>query len=61
MSHHGTTRTFAYAPSIDRCDATRGYTKDNIRIICWAANCLLGTWGDEPALEIAKGIAKNAV
>jgi len=50
-----------YAPSIDRCDATRGYTKDNIRIICWAANCLLGTWGDEPALEIAKGIAKNAV
>jgi hypothetical protein len=50
-----------YAPSIDRRDATRGYTKDNIRIICWASNCLLGTWGDEPALEIAKGIAKNAV
>ena len=46
-----------YAPSIDRRDATRGYTKDNIRIICWAANCLLGTWGDGPAIEIARGIS----
>ena len=49
-----------YAPSIDRIDARRGYTTDNIRIICWAANLLLGTWGDGPALEIAKGIAKHS-
>ena len=48
-----------YAPSIDRKDATRGCTADNIRLICWAANCLLGTWGDEPALRIVKGTAKS--
>ena len=48
-----------YAPSIDRIDARRGYTADNIRIICWAANLLLGTWGDTPALKIAAGIAKR--
>ena len=47
-----------YAPSIDRIDARRGYTADNIRIICWAANLLLGTWGDEPAVTVATGIAR---
>lgn len=48
-----------FAPSIDRRDATKGYTPDNIRIICWAANCFLGTWGDGPALEIALGMARS--
>ena len=48
-----------YAPSIDRIDARRGYTADNIRIICWAANLLLGTWGDEPAMKVAIGIAQR--
>lgn len=48
-----------YAPSIDRIDARRGYTADNIRIICWAANLLLGTWGDGPAMKIAAGIARR--
>ena len=48
-----------YAPSIDRIDARRGYTADNIRIICWAANLLLGTWGDEPAVTVATGIARR--
>jgi len=49
-----------YAPSIDRIDARRGYTADNIRIICWAANLLLGTWGDEPAVTVATGIARRS-
>lgn len=48
-----------YAPSIDRIDARRGYTADNIRIICWAANLLLGTWGDGPAMKVAAGIARR--
>ena len=48
-----------YAPSIDRIDDRRGYTADNIRIICWAANLLLGTWGDKPAVKVATGIARR--
>ncbi len=48
-----------YAPSIDRIVARRGYTADNIRIICWEANLLLGTWGDEPAVTVATGIARR--
>ena len=50
-----------YAPSIDRRDVAVGYTADNIRIICWAVNCLLGTWGDEVAIRIATGIAERNV
>lgn len=49
-----------FMPSIDRRDATRGYTADNIRIVCWAANCLLGSWGDEAALEIARGMVSRS-
>lgn len=48
-----------YAPSIDRIDARAGYTADNIRIICWAANLLLGSWGDGPAEKVATGIARR--
>ena len=35
------------------------YTADNIRIVCWAANMLLGTWGDKPAMKVATGIARR--
>lgn len=35
------------SPSIDRIDPSGGYTYDNIRIVCHAINCALGTWGEE--------------
>jgi hypothetical protein len=41
-------------------DPRGGYTRGNIRVICWAANCLLSTWGDEVALDIARGIIGTA-
>jgi hypothetical protein len=34
-------------PSIDRIDSKRGYTYDNIRIICWGWNSAFKYWGDE--------------
>jgi hypothetical protein len=49
-----------YQPSIDRIDSSAGYTRGNIRVICWAVNCLLLTWGDEVALDIARGIVSVA-
>lgn len=36
-----------WRPSLDRIDAKRGYTKDNVRIVCVAVNTLLHDWGDE--------------
>jgi len=35
------------SPSIDRIDPKRGYTYDNIRILCFAMNSALGDWGEE--------------
>lgn len=35
------------SPSIDRRDNSKGYTKDNCRVISWAMNCALHTWGEE--------------
>jgi hypothetical protein len=35
-----------YAPSIDRIDATKGYTVGNVRIVCVAVNWALSDWGE---------------
>ena len=42
--------------SIDRIVPEKGYTIDNVRIVCWAINAAAGTWGLEKALEIMKKI-----
>ena len=45
-------------PSIDRKDRTKGYTMDNIRIVCWAMNCALSTWGEEKLKTVMQGWLK---
>lgn len=35
-----------WAPSIDRIDSTKGYTKNNSRIVCCAANFAMNMWGE---------------
>lgn len=35
-----------WMPSLDRIDCARGYTPDNVRIVCVAVNTLLQDWGD---------------
>lgn len=34
------------SPTIDRIDSAKGYTMDNVRIICWGLNCAFSTWGE---------------
>lgn len=36
-----------YGPSIDKIDHNKGYTKDNIRLVCVMVNLSLNTFGDE--------------
>ena len=31
--------------SIDRIDPSKGYTKENVRFVCWWVNAAMGTWG----------------
>lgn len=53
-----------YAPSLDRIDSHKGYTKDNVRVVLTAVNEALGEHTDEEILPIleamVKGIKKNA-
>lgn len=33
------------AASLDRIDSSKGYTFDNSRLVIFAANCAMGSWG----------------
>lgn len=42
----GTAHKRPYMPSLDRIDCNKGYTPENVRIVCVAVNTLLQDWGD---------------
>ena len=44
------------SPSIDRIVPARGYIYSNIRIVSYAVNCALGTWGEEKLRIIAAAL-----
>ena len=48
-----------FAPSLDRKDCSLGYTKENVRLVCCAANIALGDWGDEVFSKLALGYAQK--
>lgn len=36
-----------FAPSLDRIDASKGYTANNVRLVCVAINYAMADWGSE--------------
>jgi len=46
-----------WSASIDRIDSSIGYTKENCRITCLAANLAMSTWGEKVLIKMAKSIA----
>ena len=40
--------------SIDRIDPLKGYTKDNIRFVCWWVNAAMGNWGLDTLINLIK-------
>lgn len=51
-----------WMPSVDRADSAKGYTPENVRLVCYAANCAMNEWGesilDALALARAKRLAR---
>ncbi len=54
----GSTRR-PYMPSLDRVDSSKGYSFDNVRLVCVLVNIALNEWGIEPLLHIARGIIEH--
>lgn len=47
--------------SIDRINSDIGYTKENVRLICYAINAMKGVWDDKHVIEMSLAIAaKNS-
>lgn len=47
-----------FAPSIDRIDSSKGYEKDNVRLVCVAVNYALNEFGEEIFKQICKAYLK---
>lgn len=45
-------------PSIDRIDTTRGYTPDNVRLVCAAVNLALNQFGEGIFFRIVTSTAR---
>lgn len=48
-----------WRPSLDRKDANLGYTLENCRLVCVAANFALNEWGDGVLTRLAHGIVNR--
>ncbi len=45
-----------FGPSIDRINASKGYTLKNTRLVCTAANFAMNQWGTEVLRRVSKGV-----
>lgn len=44
------------SPSIDRIDPSGGYTITNVRVVLFALNAMMNTWGEGKVLEVADAL-----
>lgn len=45
--------------SLDRVDGSRGYEKDNLRLVCWQVNVFKNCWSDDQMFNMALAIVTN--
>jgi hypothetical protein len=48
------------APSLDRIESNKGYTPDNCRVVLWALNCAINSWGSAVYERIAVAYLKKS-
>jgi hypothetical protein len=52
-------RSSPFLHSIDRIDSSRGYEAWNCRVVCYAVNVAMNSWGEEVFAKIATGWVVN--
>ena len=48
-----------FAPSLDRIDSDKGYTKENIRLVCVIVNLALNNFGDDAFDKMCRAYINN--
>jgi hypothetical protein len=49
-----------FMPSLDQIEPGKGYTADNVRLVCVAANFAMNAWGLNTLIQVAQGVIKTA-
>lgn len=49
-----------WRPSLDRINCRKGYTPDNVRIVCVMANVAMGEWGLDALQRLSRGVLAQA-
>lgn len=49
-----------WAPSLDRRDSSKGYTHDNVQVVCAAYNYAKSEWSEDVLLTLARAIVDAA-
>ena len=45
-----------FTPSLDRTDPTKGYTADNVKVVCWIYNSAKGVGTHEDVIKLAEAL-----
>ena len=48
-----------FAPSLDRIDRHKPYTRDNVRVVAAIANFAMNAWGDQPLSILAEAVQRK--
>lgn len=48
-----------YSPSIDKIDPNKGYTKDNVQLVCWWYNLAKARYTDEEVLKLCRAVTTH--
>lgn len=51
----------AFRPSVDRIDNSKGYTKDNCRVVAVIYNKAKSDYNDEDVLKMAKSMIEHSI
>ena len=55
----GTGRARAFGPSLDRQDNGRGYTTDNVKVVCWMYNAAKGVSTHSDVVKFAEALCSR--